>query len=280
VSEHPSELLGTLAAAARALLTDQHERWMFERAEGGPMDNAVLTRSQMHPPQFTRLRFGTHKRQAFTLEPLSPGGRFRQGESVRQPQSPFSRERRLSPGQRHPLRGSACVSFGCHAVLSQIVNEWRMELVGSHARSVRLDPVAYEFPGNAQMDWIVVDGEAVIDEHHWGFRGATLGTTDLELVDSWLNNVAAKLVLPTGIDDDPSLIFIEPSLAFSVSSYGTETIGVRVHLTHEFAPPWFDIDEKLSTYTYFVELRMTAADIVAAASAWGTECAALLERGP
>lgn len=155
-----------------------------------------------------------------------------------------------------------------------------MKLVGSHARSVRLDPVAYEFPGQAHMDWIVVDGEAVIDEHRWGFRGAALGVRDLEPVDKWLRGVAAKLVLPTGFDDDPSLTFIEPSLAFSVSSYGGETIGVRVHLTHEFAPPWFDIDEKLSTYTYFVELRMTAVEIEAAASEWEAECAVLLERGP
>ena len=129
------------------------------------------------------------------------------------------------------------------------------------------------------MDWIVVDGEAIMDQQHWGFRGAALARADLEHVETWLNDVAAKRVPPTGIDDDPSLIFIEPSLAFSVSFYSAEAIGVRVHLTHDFAPPWLDIDEKLSTFTYFVELTMIAVDIVSAASEWRAESALFLEPG-
>jgi hypothetical protein len=194
----------------------------------------------------------------------------------------MTRRKQVSPNRVNvrPLRRVGLRYFGWRAEISRIFKEWLVKLVGAHAQTVRLDPVAYEFRGNAQMDWIVIDGEAVSDEHRWGFRGAALGVADLESVDRWLNRAAAKLVLPTGIDDDPSLTFIEPSLGFSVSSYDSETIGVRVHLTHEFAPPWFDIDEKLSTYTHFVELRVTVINIEAAASEWGSECAALLERGP
>lgn len=155
-----------------------------------------------------------------------------------------------------------------------------MNLVGHHARSVRLEPVAYEFPGNAEEDWIVVDGDAVIDEQRWDFNGAVLVAGDLEKVGTWLDDVAARRIQPTGVDDDPALIFIEPSLAFSVSSYDDVAIGIRVHLTHWFAPPWLDPDERLSTFTYFVELSMTAIDIGTAAAEWRAESAPLLDRGP
>lgn len=153
-----------------------------------------------------------------------------------------------------------------------------MKLVESQARFVRLEPVAYEFPGNAEADWIVVDGDASEDERCWDFNGAVLVEADLEPLSEWLIDVAAGRVLPTGIDDDPSLTFIEPSLAFSLSFCDTDLIGLRIHLTHWFSPPWLDPDEVLSTYTYFVELSMAPVDIEAAASQWRSESAALLNR--
>lgn len=82
----------------------------------------------------------------------------------------------------------------------------------------------------------------------------------------------------TGPDDDPSLTFVEPSLAFSVASYGDQSIRLRVHLTHLAAPPWQVIDDKLNTWTYFVELDVDRSEIVRAAEDWSSETIAFPRR--
>jgi hypothetical protein len=50
---------------------------------------------------------------------------------------------------------------------------------------------------------------------------------------------------------DPSLTFLEPSLAFSVAFYEDQGVRLRVHLSHLAAPPWQDIDDKLNSWAFF-----------------------------
>jgi hypothetical protein len=49
---------------------------------------------------------------------------------------------------------------------------------------------------------------------------------------------------------------------------------MRAHLSHEAAPPWLDIDDKLNMWAFFVELTVGTADLEAAAADWNRQAAA------
>ena len=126
------------------------------------------------------------------------------------------------------------------------------------------------------MNWIVVVGDATDGDRQWDFRGAVLASADLDRIADWLDEVSAGQVDATGVDDEPTLTFTEPSLALSVASYVAGLVNLRIHLTHWFAPPWLDIDEVTSTYTFFVELALGVDEVSRAASEWRVQSAAVL----
>jgi hypothetical protein len=142
-------------------------------------------------------------------------------------------------------------------------------------QSVRLIPVKYEFGGpksdGPTEDWIVVEGEVVSEEGAWTFQGAALDAAECPMLGKWLMEAAHSKVLPTEPDDDPTLTFIEPALAFSVASYGNQVVRLRVHLGYEAAPPWQDIDERMSRWTFFVQLTVGIGDLEVAAADWNRE---------
>jgi hypothetical protein len=139
-----------------------------------------------------------------------------------------------------------------------------------------LDPVASVLVQISGDDWIGVDGDASDGHRHWDFRGDVLVRADLDRIAQWLDDVAVRRIPTTGVEDEPSLTFTEPSLAFSVGTYGDESVELRIHLTHWFAPPWLDPDEVLSTYTYFVALSLALGDLEGVATAWNAQAAQLL----
>lgn len=156
----------------------------------------------------------------------------------------------------------------------------RLILLDQNGQSVRLTPVDYEFSdvNEVTADWIVIDAEITSDNGDWRFRDASLLAVECVELGSWLSEAAESQVPTTGPDEDPALTFIEPSLGFSVASYGDRTVNLRVHLSHLAAPPWQDIDDKLNTWTFFVELLIGLNDVRSAASSWNREAAAFPPR--
>jgi hypothetical protein len=153
-----------------------------------------------------------------------------------------------------------------------------VRLVGRNGNSLGLVPIRYEFPGDkSDDDWVVIDGRVTASLGSWEFHAALL-TLECPFLGTWLAEAARSQVPPTEPDDDPSLTFLEPSLAFSVASYGEEVVTLRAHLSHQAAPPWQDIDDKLNTWTFFIELTVGNADLEAAVIDWDRESAAFPRR--
>jgi hypothetical protein len=159
-----------------------------------------------------------------------------------------------------------------------------MILLGSDDQSVSLTPVGYEFGGTGSNvtavsdDWIVIDGEIKATQGNWTFRDSSLLAVECLGLGKWLTEVADFKVPTTEPDEDPTLTFLEPSLAFSVAAYVEESVSLRVHLTHLAAPPWLDLDEKLNTWTYFVELPVGIGGMQSAVSDWNREAKAFPPR--
>jgi hypothetical protein len=154
-----------------------------------------------------------------------------------------------------------------------------MKLNDVRGRSVQLDPIAYESTDRSRApDWVVVEGTADGAEGRWRFRGAVLLPVDCAELSDWLDDAATGSVGVTRVDEDPSLTFAEPSLAFGVASYYSQSTRIRVHLTHGFGPPWLDPDELSNTYSYFVELSLAPDDLRTASAVWRRQSSAFPER--
>ena len=158
-----------------------------------------------------------------------------------------------------------------------------MILLGQNGQSVRLTPVKYEFGGpksdvTAADDWIVVEGEVGSEQGAWTFQDAALTAEECPMLGKWLMDIALAKVPSTEPDDDPTLTFIEPSFAFSVASYSDQAVGLRVHLGYGAAPPWQDIEEKTSMWTFFVQLTMVISNLETVAAEWTRETEAFPPR--
>ena len=101
-----------------------------------------------------------------------------------------------------------------------------MILNDAQGRLVRLDPVGYEFSAEAMApDWIVVDGMAECEGGRWSFHGAPLVPVDCTDLSVWLDEAATGGIGITGDEDDPSLTFGEPSLAFGVAYHDGDVLA-------------------------------------------------------
>ncbi len=141
-----------------------------------------------------------------------------------------------------------------------------MLLAGRNGQSVRLTPVGYEaeladVTAEVADDWIVIEGDVATSQGDWTFRDSSLLAAEWLRLGEWLTDVAVFKVPATGPDEDPTLRFLEPSLAFSVAAWAEDGVNLRVHLTHLAAPPWQDIEDKLNTWAFFVELTVRVEDL-------------------
>jgi len=159
-----------------------------------------------------------------------------------------------------------------------------MRLVGNGS-AVALDPVDYQFPsGKNRWDanWVVIAGSATSPDGSWSFRDAALTTFEAKHVSPWLRSVALGAVAVVSPDDQgflsPTLTFTEPNLAFSVAGRTHDSVELRVHLSHDFAPTWLDIDERLNMWQFYVTLPMQPSDLVKAADVWDEDWRAFPER--
>jgi hypothetical protein len=150
-------------------------------------------------------------------------------------------------------------------------------------QSVRLTPIRYEFPDASpssdwDADWLVIEGEIVSASGTWRFQNPALSARECAGLGAWLTQVTKAAVPVTDPDEYPSLTFLEPSLAFSVASYEDQCVRLRVHLSHLAAPPWQDIDDKLNTWAFFVELDLDRSELARAREEWSNEADAFPRR--
>ena len=131
-------------------------------------------------------------------------------------------------------------------------------LLNDHDHSVELRPVRYQFPARGDRyddNWLVVEGTVTTPEGSWTFTDACLLTDEAREISDWLRSRAADLE------------FIEPVLAFSRESLGShQSEAIRVHLSHEAAPPWLEGDDRLDAHV--IEIRAAEAAIQHAADTW------------
>ncbi|TFC06516.1 MULTISPECIES: hypothetical protein [unclassified Cryobacterium] len=158
----------------------------------------------------------------------------------------------------------------------------------SGAARIVLHPMRYEFESvigdNWDDNWLVIAGEVVSGGVDWSFRDPSLTADEAIEIADWLERVATRLEAPADVSEnggiDPSLAFTEPNLAFSVQSYGEDTVVVRVHLSLEELPP----DrrgpevEYAAEPTFWVEIEITLTDAVSAAATWRSELAVFPRR--
>jgi hypothetical protein len=159
-----------------------------------------------------------------------------------------------------------------------------MRLVGD-GTVVVLEPVSYQFPSRTDgevANWVVIAGTVTSPGGSWSFREAVLETFEAKTISLWLRSVAQGAVEVVSPDEQgflsPTLTFTEPDLAFSVAGRTHDTVEVRVHLSHGFAPTWLDIDERLNMWQFFVTVPMQSTGLVEAADAWDEDWRSFPER--
>ncbi|MBO8191750.1 hypothetical protein ITI46_08660 [Streptomyces oryzae] len=135
-------------------------------------------------------------------------------------------------------------------------------LLTDHEHRIKLRALRYQFPvaiGDPYDDnWLVIGGEVTTPEGSWSFTDPCLLTDEARQITPWLR--AAGGATPTDTPSD--LHFLEPVLSFSHTGSGL----VRVHLSHEAAPPWRDGEERLNGYD--IEIKATTAGLRQAADEW------------
>jgi hypothetical protein len=156
-------------------------------------------------------------------------------------------------------------------------------MIGGDGLSVELAPIGYQYPDNTQggwdSNWLIVAGNVKTPGGSWLFTDPCLTTSEAKALAEWLHDTAAGIV-PVAEPDStgavrPNVWFTEPNLAFSVGGRADNLVHVRVHFSHESAPPWRARPE---IWQFFVDLAMSIEDIDASATAWAEELGPFPER--
>ncbi|MEV7087256.1 hypothetical protein AB0O07_15360 [Streptomyces sp. NPDC093085] len=147
--------------------------------------------------------------------------------------------------------------------------------LADQAAGIDLRPLRYQFPevsGNRWDDnWLVIGAEVTTPAASWSFTDACLLVDEAIQMSAWLRAVADGRTLDATPDPEgslaPSLIFLEPVLAFSQVRWHDGRGVVRVHLSLEAAPPQPNGD--LDIYQYAIDIETDRAGLMRAADDWG-----------
>jgi hypothetical protein len=162
-----------------------------------------------------------------------------------------------------------------------------MELAGrSEPNRITLHPLGYELdtPVGDEWDdnWLVISGAVTTPEQRWSFRDPCLLVGEAQLIADWLEAVAARRQVTSQPDEHggprPSLVFTEPNLALSVTSYTADGAVVRVHLALEALPPQPIVPPGTAgddggRHRSWLDVELTLHDAAAAAMVWRSELA-------
>jgi hypothetical protein len=108
-----------------------------------------------------------------------------------------------------------------------------------------------------------------------------LTTREARELAQWLRGVVAGVVTPSSsASPEPGRlqIFTEPALALSLEERGDERARVRVHLSLEALPPWFNQKDRPDVFEFFVSLDVDLNDLTRSADEWDRQLASFPER--
>ncbi|MBC9031834.1 hypothetical protein IAG41_05475 [Sphingomonas sp. JC676] len=98
--------------------------------------------------------------------------------------------------------------------------------------SLRIGVERYQFPeitgDDWDSNWLIINGDAVLDGKSWTFRDACLTTFEMERLADWLDQVSSGKV------ENAFCGFTEPNLDFERVS----DVAVRIAFSLEALPPW------------------------------------------
>lgn len=121
-------------------------------------------------------------------------------------------------------------------------------------------------PRDWDANWLVVVGTvSLADGTSWSFEDPCLTTWEARGLLGWLREVQAGHVQPNDwdSDEDPLLVFTEPTVAFSLAARSESSATIRARLSLESAPP---VGSEL--FDYFVPLELTSEILAGAIDAW------------
>jgi hypothetical protein len=113
-----------------------------------------------------------------------------------------------------------------------------VEVRSTDGESVSLAVVSYQFPGETSeywdSNWLIIAGAIGAGHRRWKFRDACLTAFEAPGISAWLRSAAANGIEPSRLDPElgwsPSLVFIEPTLAFSVAPVDDWSFEFTSHL--------------------------------------------------
>lgn len=158
-----------------------------------------------------------------------------------------------------------------------------MRLTSADGVVVELRPLRYQFSsspesGDWDANWLVVAGHVELpDGRSWSFTNPCLTTWEARELGSWLRGVREGDVAPTaffGEEDDVSLVFTEPDVAFSLAGRNVGMAAVRVHFSLGSLPPWLGEAGGPDLFEFFVVAQLTHATLADALAVWEQELAA------
>lgn len=98
--------------------------------------------------------------------------------------------------------------------------------------SLRIGVECYQFPEITDDDWdsnwLIINGDAVVDGKSWTFRDPCLTTFEMERLAHWLDQISSGKV------EKAFCGFTEPNLDFERVS----DVTVRIAFSLEALPPW------------------------------------------
>jgi hypothetical protein len=115
--------------------------------------------------------------------------------------------------------------------------------------SLRIGVERYQFPEITDDDWdsnwLIITGDAVVDDKSWSFRDPCLTTFEVERLANWLDEVS------DGRAEKPFCGFTEPNLDFERVSDAT----VRIAFSLEALPPWSKRDGDLGEIGFNIPIN-------------------------
>jgi hypothetical protein len=141
-----------------------------------------------------------------------------------------------------------------------------MRLEGADGQSLQLTVLRYQFAGGDNefdLNWLTVRGEVRARDASWSFEDPCLLASEARTLGSWLRHVTNPQA------DYERLDFIEPNLAFEVSSRTDAAVTIRVFFEVEVRPPGSEVS--VGDDDYWLDLHLETRALQAASDEWLAE---------
>jgi hypothetical protein len=143
-------------------------------------------------------------------------------------------------------------------------------------------PVGYQFPRRLappveeageqddwDANWLMISGSIrTADGREWAFIDPCLTTWEAARLSRWLAASAAQDSTEAG----KLVSFTEPNISFTIDSYDSDRVLIRVRFSHESLPSWVPREPRgWQSAEYFLPLDVTCDQLAQAAQVWDLE---------